>query len=322
MEELDEEYEGLQETFKKLKEREILDIRDIQLLRKFTDANVTCSTNLSKIRKMLKKDAEDINHNDENYNCVENCLNEPTKCSGCAWECAKIIKQRVVEVNWHHHTKTCRKHKPGCRFGFPRFPCGYTIIAQPMKKEMQSAEAETMAGINYVSRKAKKHLKIIEEDYIARKKEDENALINGTLDEMLMDIFPCIKMSEDKKYIIIKDIESRFSGSMPFNNNNLISEDGFRRGWVPGFVGVLLLLFVFYALLRRHRLSGRIPDGSQSNIAERIINEVAHLDQEFSQEQVDEKYYRRHRENLKRRFIDETGGGSYRTSSDPDSSTK
>ena len=103
---------------------------------------------------------------------------------------------------------------------------------------------------------------------------------------------------------------------------NLISEDGFRRGWVPGFVGVLLLLFVFYALLRRHRLSGRIPDGNQSNIAERIINEVAHLDQEFSQGQVDEKYYRRHRDNLKRRFIDETGGGSYRTASDPDSSTK
>ena len=103
---------------------------------------------------------------------------------------------------------------------------------------------------------------------------------------------------------------------------NLISEDGFRRGWVPGSVGVLLLLFVFHALRRRHRLSGRTRNGNRSNIAEQIIKEVVHLDQEFSQGQVDEKYYRRRRDNLKRRFIEETGDGSNTAASHPDSSTK
>ena len=38
----------------------------------------------------------------------------------------------VMEVNTHHHTRTCRKYSPDqCRFGFPRFPTNKTTIAVP-----------------------------------------------------------------------------------------------------------------------------------------------------------------------------------------------
>ena len=40
----------------------------------------------------------------------------------------------VRDVLIHHHTKTCKKHGPKCRFYFPRFPTRRTIISVPYKK--------------------------------------------------------------------------------------------------------------------------------------------------------------------------------------------
>ena len=54
MEELNDVYEGLQQTFKKLKERKTLTYKDIQNLQNFADTNVTCSTSLRNIKKMFK----------------------------------------------------------------------------------------------------------------------------------------------------------------------------------------------------------------------------------------------------------------------------
>ena len=46
MEQVNEKFEGLQQTFKKLKEREHLTSNDIKPLQKFIDATVTCSISL------------------------------------------------------------------------------------------------------------------------------------------------------------------------------------------------------------------------------------------------------------------------------------
>ena len=43
-------------------------------------------------------------------------------------------KKIVEEVQIHHHTHTCRKYCPKCRFYFPRFPSLKTIVSVPFQK--------------------------------------------------------------------------------------------------------------------------------------------------------------------------------------------
>jgi hypothetical protein len=43
-------------------------------------------------------------------------------------------KDIVREVQTHVHTLSCKKYKTTCRFGFPRFPSDYTVIAQKLNK--------------------------------------------------------------------------------------------------------------------------------------------------------------------------------------------
>ena len=44
-------------------------------------------------------------------------------------EIVKIAK----ETQTHHHTKTCKKTSPDCRFGMPRYPMWKTILSKPVK---------------------------------------------------------------------------------------------------------------------------------------------------------------------------------------------
>ena len=53
MGELEQKYNGLQKTFKKLKERSRLNIEDILPMQKFVDATVTCTTNINELIGMI-----------------------------------------------------------------------------------------------------------------------------------------------------------------------------------------------------------------------------------------------------------------------------
>ena len=44
------------------------------------------------------------------------------------------VKKIVEEVQIHHHTKSCRKYGPKCRFHCPRFPSLRTLVAGPIDK--------------------------------------------------------------------------------------------------------------------------------------------------------------------------------------------
>ena len=46
---------------------------------------------------------------------------------------SKKVSKIVLEVNIHHHTKSCRKYDCPCRFFYPRFPSVRTIIAEPIR---------------------------------------------------------------------------------------------------------------------------------------------------------------------------------------------
>ena len=81
-------------AFRKLKNVEELEEAEIEALRNFIDEFTTVSTNECKV--------------------------------------GEKVSQMVLEVNIHHHTKSCRKYDCPCRFFYPRFPSVRTIIAQPI----------------------------------------------------------------------------------------------------------------------------------------------------------------------------------------------
>ena len=47
-------------------------------------------------------------------------------------EGTKIV-EIAEETQKHHHTKTCKKKRPDCRFGMPRFPLWKTTLTEPLK---------------------------------------------------------------------------------------------------------------------------------------------------------------------------------------------
>ena len=133
------------------------------------------------------------------------------ECILCAEKFAKLIRQRVIEVNTHHHTKTCNKKGPDCRFGIPRPPSDFTIIAQAMSAEDKEAEGETVKCLSFIMGKVKSELKNMEDGLNERKNEkNEYPEIKGSLTEMLRKLFPIIRISDDEKTISIKEEDQEY----------------------------------------------------------------------------------------------------------------
>ena len=114
---LDKEYPGLQKTFQKLKQRKRLYQEDITPMQQFVDATISCTTNKDEIKKLLTPDGRAVN---EDPDCRKKC--NPESCSTCCERRAQLIKERVEDVNTHHHTKTCRKHGPRLSVWHPPAP--------------------------------------------------------------------------------------------------------------------------------------------------------------------------------------------------------
>ena len=53
---------------------------------------------------------------------VINFIDQFTTVSLCEAEVGKEVVWKAKEVNQHHHTKTCKKGTPKCRFRCPKFP--------------------------------------------------------------------------------------------------------------------------------------------------------------------------------------------------------
>ena len=208
MEELEKKYHGLQTTFQKLKQRERLSNKDITPLQQFVDATVTCTTNVNELKKIFHPIEKEINEGNEN--CQDEC--DPKECAMCAERCAELVRQMVIDVNTHHHTFTCGKKNPGCRFGIPRPPSEFTIIAQAMPGEMKKVEEKTVKSLEYIMGKVKTELKRIEDDLIERKRDGNmNAEIEGTLNLMLQKLFPNIRITDDESEIVIKENGEEYS---------------------------------------------------------------------------------------------------------------
>ena len=116
-------------------------------------------------------------------------------------------------LNTHHHTKTCHKKGPGCRFGIPRPPSEFTIIAQAMAEEVKEVEVSTVSSLEYIMRKVKSELKSIEDDLIERQHGgNANAEIEGSLTSMLSKLIPNIRIL-GKLFQIFRKASFPLSGS-------------------------------------------------------------------------------------------------------------
>ena len=105
---------GLSSAFKKFQTNEDLKDYEEKAAINFANKFTTCTLNVASIRKMTD--------------------DETLKSS--AEEVIKIVE----EVHGHHHTTSCHKYSPTCRWGFPHFPIWKTILAKPMRATGEEAE--------------------------------------------------------------------------------------------------------------------------------------------------------------------------------------
>ena len=97
----------LERAFEKLRNNETLKKEEEKALAGFADKFVTCTLNPDMAAKMI----------DENTSLSD----------------GREIVKKSKETQTHHHTKTCKKHSPECRFGIPRFPMWKTMLSRPVK---------------------------------------------------------------------------------------------------------------------------------------------------------------------------------------------
>ena len=71
----------------------------------------------------------------EQYQSLVKFIDEHCSCRRLS-STAEIVE----EVNWHHHTKSCKKKSGNCRFNCPKFPSDRTITSQPMEHDRDSDE--------------------------------------------------------------------------------------------------------------------------------------------------------------------------------------
>ena len=83
------------------------------------------------LSEAYKKFKNDNFGDDDNDRPVIEFIDEFTTVSLNQDEVGRRVVQIAKEVNTHHHTKTCKKCSPNCRFKYPRFPCWKTVLVRP-----------------------------------------------------------------------------------------------------------------------------------------------------------------------------------------------
>ena len=100
----------------KLRNNETLRKEEENALISFADKFVTCTLNPDMAAKMI---------------------DDTTSLSD-----GREIVKKAKETQTHHHTKTCKKHSPECRFGIPMFPMWKTMLTRPLKGDTAEEKSE------------------------------------------------------------------------------------------------------------------------------------------------------------------------------------
>ena len=75
---------------------------------------------------------------------IKNFIDQFTTVSLCGDEVGHSVVEKALEVNTHHHTKTCNKlsKEDDCRFHYPKFPVWKTVLGQPMEPTEEPEEKQ------------------------------------------------------------------------------------------------------------------------------------------------------------------------------------
>ena len=74
---------------------------------------------------------------------------------------AETIAVLAASYQWHGCTKKCEsEHLDGCKYGFPRVPCGLTLIAAPPLQAMDKEIADRLVSQSFAVKQAVKNVLI------------------------------------------------------------------------------------------------------------------------------------------------------------------
>ena len=91
-----------------------------------------------------------------------NFIDEYTTVSLCEAEVGEEVVRIAKEVNQHHHTKTCKKHSPKCRFRYPKYPVWKTILFKPYPSCEFDEERDN--NLKYCAETLKKVKELLEDE--------------------------------------------------------------------------------------------------------------------------------------------------------------
>ena len=119
------------------------------------------------ITEAFKKFKTEKFGDDDNDKPVIEFIDEFTTVSLNEDEVGKEVAKIAEEVNKHHHTKTCKKHTPNCRFRYPKFPIWKTILVRPYPYAEFAEEKEK--NLEYYLHILKKVKELLEDDELIAK---------------------------------------------------------------------------------------------------------------------------------------------------------
>ena len=140
--------------------------------------------------------------------CVSCSLKDPT------------TRDLVLEVNKHQHfTKSCKKHGPKCKYGFPRFPSTKTLIAIPSRILYKDDEEKEQAMLDKSQKIKQKMADILDNEEVMTEAENHR---NGEI-EIHMENHR--KIEEIELILAFKDLKNKNDSVKPKVSQALLDEN-------------------------------------------------------------------------------------------------
>jgi hypothetical protein len=133
---------------------------------------------------------------DNHYNVVVKYIDAHVTCST---DIDDDLARLVLKVQVHHHTWVCRRPEKMCRFGYPRMPSDFTIIAKPLPVDMDAQESKD------ITKKYSTTLELVK--HVLNNELPDNLSIQGLCDIAgvdMHDYYAALQVSRKGVVIVLK----------------------------------------------------------------------------------------------------------------------
>ena len=173
----------LKSAFDKFKKEDKLSVEEESNVVNFIDSFITCSTEVEEVKKLLIR-----------------------KCNSNKDAITEKVVATAKKVNRHSqkHSKSCKKYRSKCRFGFPKYPSTQTLITKPAELVYQEqldagfAPKDIEGRGKFLDNKMKENRKLLKlvheklEEYDSLNSDDtvlvnmEDSSLEGAINDMLL----------------------------------------------------------------------------------------------------------------------------------------